>query len=363
VPAAAVGHGPRGALRAIGRRAIAAAWPARRARAGPPMSALAGLDLAAVERAAARLRPVAVRTPLLESAALNARIGGRLLLKAEPLQRTGSFKFRGAYNALSQQPGRPVVAYSSGNHAQGVAAAARLLGVPATILMPADAPAIKRANTEAQGAKVQLYDRYREVREALGEQVAARTGAVLVRPYDDAAVIAGQGTVALELVEQLAARDAAPEAVLVCCGGGGLIAGCGLVLRARLPAAALYAVEPEGFDDTRRSLAAGRRLANRPGARSICDALLAERPGELTFALNRHQLAGGLAVSDAEVAEAMRVAFRELKLVVEPGGAVALAAVLAGKLPTAGRTLAAVLSGGNVDPDRYAAILAAPAAG
>ncbi len=314
-------------------------------------------DFTAVEAAAARLAPVAVRTPLLEHPALNALTGGRLLLKAEPLQRTGSFKFRGAYNALSQQPGRPVVAYSSGNHAQGVAAAAALLGVPATIVMPADAPAIKRANTEALGARVQLYDRYRESREALATTLAETTGAVLVKPYDDPAVIAGQGTIGLELAAQAKALGVVPDAVLICCGGGGLSAGCGLALRHLLPACELYAVEPAGFDDTARSLAAGERLANAPGASSICDALLAPQPGRLTFALNQRQLTGGLVVDDAAVAEAMRLAFRHLKLVLEPGGAVALAAALSGRLPTAGRTIGVVLSGGNVDPDLYARIL------
>jgi threonine dehydratase len=312
-----------------------------------------------VEAAAARLRGMARRTPLLESELLNERLGGRVLLKAECLQRTGSFKFRGAFNTISQIAAPAVVAYSSGNHAQGVAAAARLLGKAATIVMPADAPAIKIANTRALGAEVRLYDRERESREAIGAEIAARTGAALVRPYDDARIIAGQGTAGLEIAEQAAELGVTLDAALIPCGGGGLIAGCGLALRARCPGLELYAVEPEGFDDTARSLAAGERLSNLPGARSICDALLVPTPGELTFALNRRQLTAGLVVSDDEAARAMMASFCDLKLVVEPGGAVALAAILAGRFEVRGRTVAVMLSGGNVDPELFARILTA----
>jgi threonine dehydratase len=311
-----------------------------------------------VEAAAARLRGVAARTPLLESAALNERAGGRVLLKAECLQRTGSFKFRGAYNAISQTQASAVVAYSSGNHAQGVAAAAKLLGKAATIVMPADAPAIKIASTRAYGAEVRLYDRERESREAIGAEIAARTGAALIRPYDDPWIIAGQGTAALELAAQAQELGAAPDLALVPCGGGGLIAGCALALSTAFPGIAIYAVEPDGLDDTRRSLEAGERVANPAGARSICDALLVPTPGELTFALNRRLLAGGLAVSDEEARGAIAFAFRALKLVLEPGGAVALAAVLSGRLALGGRTAAVVLSGGNVDPELFAAAIA-----
>ena len=313
--------------------------------------------IADVEAAAERLRGVVRQTPLLELDALNALIGGRLLCKAECLQRTGSFKLRGAYNTISQLDGRPVVAYSSGNHAQGVAAAAKLLGVPATIVMPADAPAIKIANTRALGAEVVLYDREREVREQIGAEIAERTGAALVRPYDDPRVVAGQGTAGLEAAGQLRALDATIDAALVPCGGGGLVAGCGIALSHAFPGVPVLAVEPQGFDDTARSLAAGERLSNLPGARSFCDALLAPMPGELTFALNRRQLAGGLAVSDAEVASAMAAAFSHLKVVVEPGGAVALAAVLSGRFDPRGRTVLVVLSGGNVDPELFAEVL------
>jgi threonine dehydratase len=310
-----------------------------------------------VEAAAERLRGLAVPTPLLESEALNERVGGRVLLKAECLQRTGSFKFRGAYNAISQIDADAVVAYSSGNHAQGVAAAAKLLGKAATIVMPADAPAIKIANTRAFGAEVRLYDRARESREAIGAEIAARSGAALIKPYDDPRIIAGQGTAGLEIAGQAEDRGAAPELALAPCGGGGLIAGCALALRAAFPGIAIYAVEPTGLDDTGRSLEAGKRVANAPGATSICDALLIPTPGELTFALNRRLLAGGLAVSDDEVRDAVAFAFSHLKLVLEPGGAVALAALLSGKLPLEHRTAAVMLSGGNVDPALFGAAI------
>jgi len=313
--------------------------------------------LADVEAAAARLRGVAVRTPLLESEALSERIGGRVLLKTECLQRTGSFKFRGAYNTISQIDAAAVVAYSSGNHAQGVAAAARLLGKTATIVMPADAPAIKVENTRAYGAEVRLYDRATESREAIGAEIAARTGAALIRPYDDPRIIAGQGTAGLEIAEQIRARGLVLDTALVPCGGGGLIAGCALALTHAFPGIAVYAVEPAGLDDTRRSLEAGERVANAPGATSICDALLLPTPGELTFILNQKLLAGGLTVSDDEVRGAMAFAFRHLKLVLEPGGAIALAAVLSRKLVLEGRTVAVVLSGGNVDPALFTAAI------
>jgi len=326
-------------------------------RAGAVRVAIPGI--ADVEAAARRLEGIVRRTPLLESDALNEQVGCRILLKAECLQRTGSFKLRGAYNTISQLTGRAVVAYSSGNHAQGVAAAAKLCGLPATIVMPADAPAIKIANTRAFGAEVRFYDREREVREEIGAEIAERTGAALVKPYDDPRVIAGQGTVGLEAAEQLRAQDAVIDAALIPCGGGGLTAGCSIALTAAFPGVAIHAVEPQGFDDTTRSLAAGELCANPPEQRSICDALLAPTPGVLTFAVNRQLLAGGIAVSDDEVRRAMAAAFAHLKLVVEPGGAVALAAVLSGRFDARGRVVLVVLSGGNVDAGLYAQALQA----
>jgi threonine dehydratase len=315
-----------------------------------------------IRAAAERLRGQAVLTPLLESPALNKRLGGRLLVKAEPLQRTGSFKFRGAYNALVQFDERQrragVVTYSSGNHAQGIAAAAALLGIPATIVMPADAPAIKIANTKAYGAEVVLYDRYKESREDVGGKIADARGATIVAPYDEPRVIAGQGTAGLEIAAQAKALDAELDAVIVCCGGGGLTAGCATAIASESPDTEIYIAEPEGFDDTRRSLIAGERQSNDPQARSICDALLAPTPGVLTFEINRRLVTAGYAVSDAEVRRAMATAFAELKLVVEPGGAAALAAVLSGKFAIDGKTVAVTASGGNVDRETFAAALA-----
>ena len=310
-----------------------------------------------------RLSDKVVVTPLLESPALNARVGGRVLIKPETLQRTGSFKFRGAYNRISMIPEAErktgVVAYSSGNHAQGVAAAAALLGIPATIVMPADAPAIKIANTRGYGAQVELYERASQSREARAEAIAAESGATVVRPYDDPGIMAGQGTCGLEIARQAAELDARLDALLVCCGGGGLISGCAIAMAELSPETEVYSVEPEGFDDTRRSLEGGERVANAPGPQSFCDALLSPTPGELTFSVNRRLLAGGIAVSDAEVAAAMAYAFSTLKLVVEPGGAVSLAALLSGKLEVGGKTVALTLSGGNVDPGVHAEAVAA----
>ncbi|MEQ8653418.1 MAG: threonine/serine dehydratase [Kiloniellales bacterium] len=314
-----------------------------------------------IEAAADRIEGAAVRTPLLSCPALDDRLGARCLIKPEPLQRTGSFKFRGAYNKLSrladQARSKGVVAYSSGNHAQGVAAAAQLLGAEATIVMPADAPAIKLENTRGYGATVLTYDRYREEREAVAQSLIEERGCLLVPPYDDPDVIAGQGTLGLEIAEQAAALGASIDTALVCCGGGGLISGTALALSTKSPQTAVYSVEPEGFDDTARSLASGTRQSVDPTAKSFCDALLAKTPGALTFALNSRLLKGGLAVSDAEVATAMAFAFRWLKLVVEPGGAVALAAALSGKIDLQGKTVAIVLSGGNVDAGTFAAVL------
>jgi len=275
-----------------------------------------------VDAAAQRLAGVALRTPLLISPVLDALTGARVFLKAETLQRTGSFKFRGAYNKLSSIPPAEraggVVAFSSGNHAQGVAAAARLLGMPAVIVMPADAPRPKRERTAALGAEVVLYDRAREDRQAIAQEIAHKRHAALVPPYDDALIIAGQGTTGREIVEDLAAQGLVPEVIAVTASGGGLTAGIALAVKARMPQARLYTAEPEGFD--------------RVGA--------------------------GAAVSDEEVAAAVAFAFRELKLVVEPGGAAALAALLSGKIDVKGKIAVAVLSGGNVDPELFYRLVA-----
>jgi threonine dehydratase len=320
------------------------------------------IGFADVEAAAGRLAGKAVVTPLLENRQLNERVGGRVLLKPETLQVSGSFKFRGAYNRLSQldeaQRRAGVVAWSSGNHAQGVAAAAAMLGVHATIVMPEDAPKLKIANTRGYGAEVRLYDRWRESREGIAQAIAAERGAVAVPPYDDPHIIAGQGTAGLELAQQAQSLGAALDVVLAPCSGGGLIAGIATAVKHGSPRTEVYSVEPAGLDDLARSLAAGDRVRNAPDARSFCDALMAPTPGELTFPIHQALLAGGLAVTDEEVAQAMAYAFSVLKLVVEPGGAVALAAVLSGKLPTAGRTVAVVLSGGNVDPATFTEVLA-----
>ena len=316
-----------------------------------------------ITAAVERLKGRTIRTPLLESPLLNQRMGRRILVKPECLQRTGSFKFRGASNKIlalgdSVKTGG-VVAYSSGNHAQGVAAAAHYAGIPALIVMPSDAPAIKRANTAAWGAEIQLYDRFTENREALAQSIAKSRGAAIVPPYDDPLVIAGQGTVGVEIAEQLDAIGVKPCAVVLPCGGGGLISGAALALSNLCPDVPVYSAEPSDFDDTARSLASGERQSVSPNARSICDALLTPTPGVITFALNQALLSGGLSVTDAEAQAAMRTAFLDLKLVVEPGGSVALASILSGKLPPGDEPVVAVLSGGNVDPATFQAALEA----
>jgi len=318
--------------------------------------------LADIEAARRRLAGHAVVTPLLESPALNERLGGRVFIKAETLQRVGAFKFRGAYNRLGQmspqERERGVVAFSSGNHAQGVGLAAKLLGMPALIVMPSDAPRVKIEATRGYGAAIRFYDRLSENREAIAAEVAAERGAVTVPAYDDEMIIAGQGTVGLEIAEQAAALGVRLDLALGPVGGGGLMAGVGAALKARSPTTDLWGVEPDGFDDTRRSLVAGERTAAPPAARSLCDALEAPMPGRLTFPILKRDLAGILTVSDAEVAEAVRYAFATLKLIVEPGGAVALAALLAGKSDLAGRAAAIILSGGNIDPELFGRIIA-----
>ena len=314
-----------------------------------------------VEAAAKRIEGAAVRTPVMESPVLNEEVGARILIKPECFQRTGSFKFRGAYNRLRQlsekERAAGVVAWSSGNHAQGVAAAAKMLGVRAAIVMPDDAPAVKTANTRAYGAEIIAYDRYTQSREEIGARLAEERGATLAPSYDDPHIIAGQGTCGLEFAQQCSAHDASLDQLLVCCGGGGLIAGSSVAFKALSPHTEIYSIEPTEFDDHARSLESGKREKNPPGARSICDALLAPEPGALTFPINREMLTGGLSVTDDEVKAAMRYAFSTLKIVAEPGGAVALAAVLSRKLPVTGKTIGVVISGGNVDPAFFADII------
>jgi threonine dehydratase len=327
------------------------------------MEAPVSLPTAAdVDEAARRLDGVALRTPLLTSATLDAMTGGRVFLKAETLQHTGSFKFRGAYNRLAAIPLEcrtgGVVAFSSGNHAQGVAAAARLLGMPCVIVMPSDAPRAKRDRTAALGAQIVLYDRAREDREAIAEAIAKERGATLVPPYDDALIIAGQGTAGREIVDDLNALGLKPDVVVVTASGGGLTAGIALAVKARVPAAAVYTAEPQGFDDHARSFRSGQREQNAALTGTICDALMARTPGKLTFAINRSLVGAGVVASDEEVAAAVAFAFAELKLVVEPGGAVALAALMTRKIDITGKIAVAVLSGGNVDPELFSRLVA-----
>jgi len=309
-----------------------------------------------VHEALARIAPHIQRTPMLRSAALDRLTGATVVIKPEVLQRTGSFKLRGATNALLQLApearAKGVVTYSSGNHGQAIACAAAALGMAAIIVMPTDAPAIKRDSTAFWGAVIIQYDRTTEDREAIAQAIAAETGAALIPPYEHPHVIAGQGTLALELAADVAEVGLAMDALLVPVGGGGLIAGCALALESASPGTVLHAVEPEGWDDTARSLVSGRRVVNDGRGSKFCDALLSPTPGELTFSINRSRVRSGFAVSDDEVRAAQAFAARYLKLVVEPGGAVALAAMMCRRVETAGRVIAVVLSGGNVDPDQ-----------
>jgi threonine dehydratase len=311
-----------------------------------------------------RLAPRAVRTPLLESPALNELAGGRVLVKAEALQLTGSFKFRGAFNLVSKlsedERRRGVVAFSSGNHAQGVAAAAKLAGAPAVIVMPDDAPSVKLEGTRRWGAEIVTYDRREhDAREGIAERILAKRGGALVRPFDDADIMAGQGTAGLELIEQAEAIGARLDAVIAPCSGGGLASGIAIAVKELTPATEVYTVEPEGFDDMARSLQAGERRRNAEGAATICDALQAPQPGVLTFAVASRALAGGLVASDADAFGAMRAAFLHLKLVLEPAGALSLAAVLSRRYDARGKTVCVVASGGNVDPETFRRALAA----
>lgn len=324
------------------------------------------LDLPSYETVLAardRLAGHAVVTPLLRFPVLDAAAGRPVLVKPEVLQRTGSFKFRGAFNRLSMIPfderSSGVVACSSGNHAQGVAEAARILGLAATIVMPDDAPSIKLKRTRDYGAQVITYRRGVDDRDAIAAEICGRTGATFVHPYNDAGVISGQGTVGLEIGAQARAQGLVPDVVVACTGGGGLTSGMALGLAADAPGALVCTSEPAGFDDYARSLESGTRQANAVASGSICDAILTSEPGETAFGILMQHKARGLVVSDAEALAAVAFAFRELKLVVEPGGAVALAALLFGKVPSGSGPVAIVLSGGNVDPAMMQRALAA----
>ncbi len=305
------------------------------------------------------LAGVAVETPLLRSDALDRLTGGSVFLKCENLQRTGAFKFRGAYNCLSRldraaYPGG-VVAYSTGNHGQAIATVARMLGLSATIVMPQDAPAVKIAKARGAGAQIVLYDRDCQSREEIAAEIAARTPVAVIPPGDHRHIIAGQATVTAESLQQMDAW--APDAILVPCGGGGLSAGSCLAVEAAGARTDVWAVEPDGFDDTRRSLSSGVREVNAALSGSLCDALLAPIPAELPFSINRNRLAGVLTASDADVLRAIRFAYEELRLVTEPGGIIALAALLNDPARMRGKRALVIVSGGNVDPGVFKAAL------
>ena len=319
-------------------------------------------SIAMIQAAAERMRGHARVTPLLSSPFLDEIAGRRVLVKAECLQHTGSFKYRGAWSAVSALDGatraRGVIAFSSGNHAQGVALVARQHGVAAVIVMPHDAPAIKVANTRALGAEVVLYDRVTQDRDAIGARLAAERGLTLIRPYDDPEVIAGQGTVGLEIAVQAAEAGVTVGDVLVCCGGGGLSSGVALALAATAPGLRARPCEPEGFDDMARSLAAGTPQRNAALSGSVCDAIVTPEPGRLTFPILMGLAGPGLVVSDAEALRAVALAWLRLRVVLEPGGAVALAAALFRRDQVQGDSVVVVASGGNVDTAVFARALA-----
>jgi len=315
-------------------------------------------DVAAAET---RIRPLARVTPLLRFEALDDAAGAEVWVKCETLQRTGSFKIRGATNRVAKLDqaarGRGVVAFSSGNHAQGLAAAARHFGAPARIVMPVDSPAVKLDGVRRLGAEIVSYDRETESREEIAASLAEESGATLVPSFDDPDVIAGQGVAGLEIARQAEAAGAPLDALVICAGGGGLTAGIALAMERLSPQTRIYTAEPEGFDDHRRSFEAGRIVENERRGGSICDALLSPAPGEITFAVNRERVVGGFVVSDDEALDAMAFAFRWMKLVVEPGGAAALAALLARRPFDRGARIGVVLTGGNVDPALFARAL------
>ena len=306
-----------------------------------------------------KIKKSIIRTPLITSDRLNQKLGFRLWVKCEVLQRTGSFKFRGACNAISTLPddGAPIIAFSSGNHAQAIALNAKLAGRNATVIMPEDSPIIKREATASFGASIYLYDRRTENREKIGTKLQAEMKAHLIPPFNDKRVIAGQGTIGVEIVEQCEEQGFYPSQLIVCCGGGGLIAGTSVYVSEKFTNCQIFAAEPKGFDDMRRSLAAQKILSNKTGAFSICDAIVTPSPGKLPFDIAKKYVKGGYVVSDKEVCEAMRIAYDYFKLVVEPGGAVALASAIARNFKPMGKDVVVLLSGGNVDETLFASIL------
>ena len=308
-----------------------------------------------INKAAKRLKGKIVRTPLLQSEYLNKKLNTNLFLKAENLQTIGAFKFRGAMNTILQLPDeiKKVVAWSSGNHAQAVAAAAKITGREATIVMPEDSPKIKLDGTSAWGANIVKYNRNTESREQIGNAIALKQGAIVIPPYDDVDVIIGQGTAGLECIEQLNEISVSPDVVLCCCGGGGLIAGVGTAIKAKFPNAKIYSVEPENFDDTKKSLEEDRIIENSMQHQSICDALLANKPGNITFEINRKNLTSGISVTDSQSLMAMNVAYKHFKIILEPGGSVALAAAIAKKIDITDKNVLVIASGGNVDSDIF----------
>lgn len=314
-----------------------------------------------VHEAAIAMRDIVIRTPLLENPDFNARLDGRLLIKPENLQRTGAFKIRGAYNRIRQmtaaEKSAGAITYSSGNHALGVALAARLLGTTAVIVMPSDAPSQKFDAVRELGAEVATFDRDTQNYNEVVAEMAKETGRVIVPPSGDERIHAGAATAALEIIEQCREMDVEADAILVPCGGGGLTSMTAFVADALSPGTQVYAVEPENFDDTRRSLEAGERVGNKTGARTICDAIMTPIPNPMTFEINKRLLAGGLVVSDDDVMQAMRFIYDHFRLVVEPGGAVGVAAVLSGAISIRDKSIVAVATGGNIAIDRFAELV------
>lgn len=306
-----------------------------------------------IRDAAERLDGIAVRTPLLEYKALNQHVGARVFIKPEMLQHAACFKFRGAYNCMVQlnqtQRNKGVITYSSGNHAQGIALSAKMLGVRATIIMPADTPTIKIENTKQHGADIQFYDRYTQIREDIVRDIAKTNGQIIIPPYEHKQVIAGQGTIGIEIAQQAEHKGVCLDSLIIPCGGGGLCAGVSTAIKHLSPTTDLFLVEPEAFDDTGRSLRSGRREKIKEGSKSICDAVQTPTPGEITFPINLKNFTGGLTVRDTEVKQAMAYAWKTLKLVLEPTAAMSLACLLSRKVDAQGKNVAIVFSGGNVD--------------